>query len=554
MARFLIFAALFFALFACAAPVLRAQTTEFTYQGSLKDGATLANANYDFEFALFDSLSGGSQIGAPIPKNAVVVANGIFAVKLDFGGQFPGTNRYLEIRVKLSGQPAITTLGPRQLINSAPYSVKSLSADSANNATSAGTSGNSLNLGGVPATQYVLTSDGRLSDARNPLPNSASYIQNTASPQASSDFNVSGNGTAGGTLTGDILRANAQFNIGGNRVLSVAGTNNTFAGVNAGASNTGSENSFFGRGAGFNNIDGADNSFFGYQAGNTNTTGSRNSFFGSGAGTNSTADWNTFFGYQAGKLIGSGSQNSFFGSQAGQSAGATVTRSSYFGSFAGQYSAGFDNVYVGDNAGAGAPLTNNSGANNVFVGSRTGATNASGSLNVFVGANAGFWNSTGVGNVVVGYNDTMSETTNSTGSWNTLIGDYATVGSSDLTHATAVGSGTVVTTNNTIVLGRADASDTVDIPGKLQIDTLASAGGTPLCLNGSNRVGTCAAAVLPGNIAELQTRIETQQAKIEAVENQNRSQQKEINQQLQLIRNLTKALCAINPKADVCQQ
>lgn len=30
-----------------------AQTTEFTYQGSLKDGANAATGNYDFEFVLF---------------------------------------------------------------------------------------------------------------------------------------------------------------------------------------------------------------------------------------------------------------------------------------------------------------------------------------------------------------------------------------------------------------------------------------------------------------------------------------------------------------------
>jgi len=40
-----------------------AQTTAFTYQGSLKDGATPANGNYDFEFKLFDLVS-AAQIDA----------------------------------------------------------------------------------------------------------------------------------------------------------------------------------------------------------------------------------------------------------------------------------------------------------------------------------------------------------------------------------------------------------------------------------------------------------------------------------------------------------
>ncbi|MBK9767823.1 MAG: hypothetical protein IPP63_12805 [Chloracidobacterium sp.] len=35
-----------------------AQTTEFNYQGTLKDGANVANGNFDFEFRIFDDVSG----------------------------------------------------------------------------------------------------------------------------------------------------------------------------------------------------------------------------------------------------------------------------------------------------------------------------------------------------------------------------------------------------------------------------------------------------------------------------------------------------------------
>ena len=108
------------AVISLAAVLAYAQTTEFTYQGSLKDNASPANANYDFEFALFDALSGGNQIGATLTRNTVTVTGGIFAVKLDFGSQFPGANRYLEIRVRISGVGAMTTLTPRQPVNSSP--------------------------------------------------------------------------------------------------------------------------------------------------------------------------------------------------------------------------------------------------------------------------------------------------------------------------------------------------------------------------------------------------------------------------------------------------
>ena len=80
-----------------------AQTTEFTYQGQLQNASAPANGSFDFEFVLFDG--GGSQVGPVLPRNGVVVTNGIFAVSLDFGSQFPGAQRFLEIRVRPSGVP-----------------------------------------------------------------------------------------------------------------------------------------------------------------------------------------------------------------------------------------------------------------------------------------------------------------------------------------------------------------------------------------------------------------------------------------------------------------
>jgi hypothetical protein len=137
-----------------------AQTTEFTYQGSLKDGANPATGNYDFEFLLFDSLAGPTQLGSTLTQNGVAVANGLFSVRLDFGNQFPGANRFLEIHVRQTGGGAFTILAPRQLVNSAPYSVQSLNAA---NATSA------AQLDGKPPAFYQNAgnlSSGALPDAR----------------------------------------------------------------------------------------------------------------------------------------------------------------------------------------------------------------------------------------------------------------------------------------------------------------------------------------------------------------------------------------------------
>src|SRR5437870_13750850 len=67
------------------AAVAFGQASSFTYQGRLTDGGTAANGNYDLQFAIFDSLSGGAQVGSTQTINTVAVSNGVFTVSLDFG-------------------------------------------------------------------------------------------------------------------------------------------------------------------------------------------------------------------------------------------------------------------------------------------------------------------------------------------------------------------------------------------------------------------------------------------------------------------------------------
>src|SRR5262249_38964518 len=106
--------------------------TTFTYQGKLTDAGNPANANYDLQFGLFDSLSGGTQIGSTVLRSTVSVTDGIFTVQLDFGvSAFSGANRFLEIGVRPAGGGAFTTLAPRQQINSTPYAIHTISATTA---------------------------------------------------------------------------------------------------------------------------------------------------------------------------------------------------------------------------------------------------------------------------------------------------------------------------------------------------------------------------------------------------------------------------------------
>ncbi len=87
-------------LFTIQSATAFAQTTEFTYQGSLNNSEVPATGNYDFEFALFTSAAAGTQLGSTITVSNVAVANGIFSANIDFGNQFSGSARFLEIRVR----------------------------------------------------------------------------------------------------------------------------------------------------------------------------------------------------------------------------------------------------------------------------------------------------------------------------------------------------------------------------------------------------------------------------------------------------------------------
>jgi hypothetical protein len=163
-------------VFALSSQTAWAQATAFTYQGKLTDAGGLANVNYDLQFKLFDTLTGGTQQGATLTRNPVAASDGVFTVMLDFGANvFTGAARFLEIGVRPTGSAsAYTVLAPRQMILSSPYAIQTL---------------NATQLGGVDASQYVTTTNG-----------GASFIRNTVAQQASANFNISGNGVIGGAF------------------------------------------------------------------------------------------------------------------------------------------------------------------------------------------------------------------------------------------------------------------------------------------------------------------------------------------------------------------
>ncbi len=130
----------------------RAQGTAFTYQGRLNDGVNPASGSYALRFTLYDALTGGNVVAGPLTNSPTAVSNGLFTATLDFGANFPGTNRWLEIGVRTNGNGALTTLAPRQPITPTPYAI-----------TAGGIAGGGAVLTGLNASQLA---SGTVADAR----------------------------------------------------------------------------------------------------------------------------------------------------------------------------------------------------------------------------------------------------------------------------------------------------------------------------------------------------------------------------------------------------
>lgn len=436
---------------------VRAQSSAFTYQGNLAVSTSPANGAHDFQFKLFDALTGGTQIGLINSATNTVVTSGLFIVTLDFGATaFPGAPRWLEISVRPTGGGSYTTLSPRQPVTATPYAVKSLNAANADTLSAAC-------VGCVTGAQIGALPTG-----------SGNYIQNTATPQASSSFNISGNGTAAGILSGNVVNATTQFNLNGNRLISTGpptGLNNFLAGLIAGNSLMNNrENTFIGNEAGQATTggslvcsncgpggaslhSGSHNSFTGYRAGASNTTGYSNSFFGDAAGyTNTTGVNNSFFGYVAGYSNFSGFNNSFFGYLAGAS-----NTDGDFNSFFGER-AGTSNLTGGANSffGSTAGDSNTTGGNNSFFGSKSGSANTIGSNNSFFGEKAGETNTSGSQNVMLGAGADFRAITfapaGAAGDYNLFVG-YQSGGDSARRNSAAIGTRAFVACDDCMVLG-----------------------------------------------------------------------------------------------------
>jgi hypothetical protein len=105
--------------------------TAITYQGRLEGNGQPTNGNFDFQFRLFDAVSGGSQVGATVIKQDIPVDRGLFTIAaLDFGsGIFNGNALWLEIGVRPGESTgSFTVLSPLQAMTATPYAIYAANA------------------------------------------------------------------------------------------------------------------------------------------------------------------------------------------------------------------------------------------------------------------------------------------------------------------------------------------------------------------------------------------------------------------------------------------
>ena len=222
---------------------LRSNGTSFTSSALTAGDIPAGNLNYiqntttQQTNASFN-ISGSGIVGGDLSVNGALNASGAGLTNLNAASIITGTldnARLAAIPTANIADGAVTT---PKIANSAVTALK------------IGNNQVVKNLNGLTNTVNLAAGENvTITPSGNTLTISAAggnFIQLTTQ-QPSSNFNISGNGTAlnltaSGTVSGHLVNATTQYNIGGNRVFSVAGEDNLFAGINSGNSNTDGNN------------------------------------------------------------------------------------------------------------------------------------------------------------------------------------------------------------------------------------------------------------------------------------------------------------------------
>jgi photosystem II stability/assembly factor-like uncharacterized protein len=296
-----------------------AQGTAFTYSGQLQYlGSPAPNGLYDFQFALSNAPSGGSQVGSTLPITAVPVTNGLFTTTLDFGPVFTGNATWLAISVRPNNVGIYTNLTPLQELTPTPYAIYAESA------------------GGFSGT--VLAS--QLTSVGNGHGGFGNYF---VGPAAGNSTTTGSESTALGVSALGYDTTGTENTAIGNGALYVntTGSHNTAVGVYALPQNlTGSYNTAVGEESLYYGTNASDNTAIGYESlyattsGGDNVAGGYQALYSNTKGSDNVADGvnalyssfsgikNTAIGYDALEKLGytasvGGTNNTALGFQAG---------------------------------------------------------------------------------------------------------------------------------------------------------------------------------------------------------------------------------------------
>jgi len=269
------------------------------------------------------------------------------------------------------------------------------------------------------------------------------YIQNTTTQQANSNFNVSGDGTAGGTLSGSVVNAATQFNLGGQRILSnqPGGNSNLFIGFNSPSDST----TYFRLGTTFVGSPGS------------NMRGHNLTVVGSNAGTK------TWSGHPT-----QGNNITLIG------AGANADPQSSF-SYYGSATAIGANAFV-------------SGDNSLVLGSISGVNGATSDTSVGIGTHAPQFKL----HVVDPSNKGLRVQTVASGG---SVASFGGQGEFQVDAPGVMGGRFVIKENGDVGIGWANPSNRLDVNGTIGISQLGAAGSTALCLNDSFQISSCSSSI-----------------------------------------------------------
>lgn len=279
----------------------------FTYQGQLKSSGSPVNDTCLFGFGLWDSSSGGGQLGVT-QTVTTTVTNGLFTVTLNEAAEFGGsafsgnTARYLGIGVKCGSESSLTNLG-RQALTAAPYALYARN--------NWGLNGNSTSVSNILGTTNNMTLTLAVSNtaALRLVPNATSpniiggYSGNGVSSSLSGGATIAGGGASGfpnivgysyGTISGgynNTAGGGVAATVGGGRSNMASGN---YATVSGGDNNEAIIGDYATIGGGQSNLTSVDYATIG--GGYFNNAGGQNATVGGGGSNTASGNSATISG------------------------------------------------------------------------------------------------------------------------------------------------------------------------------------------------------------------------------------------------------------------